>query len=345
VPLLLLNWVNLVQVSALTLLVFGLYLLKGYKHYRLVQAFFVFVLALVVANIAEEVFNTRQWYLVSPIFVVGYGPMLYLVARSLVHQSINRKGIYHFLPMFASLFFTQHPQWVIGFGTILQAIYAAMTFLLVLNFNKELLSKRSDSEDLSLTWFAWLFGVSTMVHVFDLVRLNIQPFIDLDTNLLGQLLSTIIGVVVMAVMLKKLLQYNEGILSLIEQNEIDEVSGTDDSKGDDFLSIFEHLDTDIKLKGLYRQPRLSLTDLSNQTGLQSRDISRAINLHSGLNFNDYINQFRVEDVKRAILSAPNASLLELALVVGFNSKTSFNQTFKRLTGETPSAFKKRHIKT
>jgi AraC-like DNA-binding protein len=335
-----LNWVNLVQVSGLTLLMFGVYLLKGYRHYRFVMAMFWFVLCLIVINIAEEVFNTRDWYLISPIFIVGYGPMVYLVACSLVHQSIDWKKGLHFLPMLVSVLFTHYPQWVIGIGTLLQVIYSFLTFRLVFAFNKNLFNSRSDSDDLSLTWFAWLISVSTCVHIIDLVRLNLQPYISLGINLSGQLLSTAAGVFIFAILLKKLLRYNEGTMSLIRQKETAEPVSHNESQQDDFSSIFEHVDSHIRSQHLYREPRLSLTDLSHRTGLQSRDISRAINLKGRVNFNDYINQFRVDDVKKAMLSTPTVSLLELAMAAGFNSKTSFNQTFKRLTGETPSAFKK-----
>lgn len=340
-----LHWVNLVQVSALTLLLLGVYLLKDYKHYRLVEVFFGFLLCLVVANIAEEVFNTREWYLVSPIFIVGYGPMFYLVARSLVHQPVQWKSVSHFLPMILALFFTDYPQWVIGVGTLFQTLYTMLSIRLVLSFNNGLAETRSDSDDLSLTWFAWLAGISAASHIIDLVRLNLQPYISTQWNVFGQLLNTILGVLVLAVLLKKLIQYNDGILSLIKQRDTETPSAESQDLKDDFSSIFAHIDTCISEQHLYRQPRLSLTDLSHHTGLQSRDISRAININGGVNFNDYINRFRVNDVKKAMTCSPDASVLSLALDAGFNSKTSFNTTFKRLIGETPSEFKKNHIKS
>ncbi|MFA8436978.1 MAG: helix-turn-helix domain-containing protein, partial [Marinifilaceae bacterium] len=67
-----------------------------------------------------------------------------------------------------------------------------------------------------------------------------------------------------------------------------------------------------------------------------------INQGHGLNFNDYINQFRVEEFKR-LLQDPQFSketLLAVAFEAGFNSKTTFNTAFKKFTGMTPSEYRR-----
>ncbi|PGH39455.1 MAG: AraC family transcriptional regulator, partial [Candidatus Nephrothrix sp. EaCA] len=58
------------------------------------------------------------------------------------------------------------------------------------------------------------------------------------------------------------------------------------------------------------------------------------------NFFDFINYYRIEEFKRRI-SDPQFqryTLLSIAFDVGFNSKTAFNRSFKKITRETPSAF-------
>jgi AraC-like DNA-binding protein len=66
-----------------------------------------------------------------------------------------------------------------------------------------------------------------------------------------------------------------------------------------------------------------------------------INERFQLNFFDFINQYRVSEVKERIADPKNDNftLLGIALESGFNSKSAFNRIFKKLTGQTPSQFK------
>jgi AraC-like DNA-binding protein len=62
----------------------------------------------------------------------------------------------------------------------------------------------------------------------------------------------------------------------------------------------------------------------------------------GINFNDYVNQFRVGEVKKKLLQAEWAHLTitGIAFESGFNSKASFQRIFKEQTGMSPSEFRK-----
>ncbi|WP_449397875.1 helix-turn-helix domain-containing protein [Chryseobacterium wanjuense] len=60
------------------------------------------------------------------------------------------------------------------------------------------------------------------------------------------------------------------------------------------------------------------------------------------NFFQYVNEYRIEHAKKLLKdnSKNKLSILGIAYESGFNSKTSFNTTFKKLTNQTPSEFKK-----
>ena len=96
----------------------------------------------------------------------------------------------------------------------------------------------------------------------------------------------------------------------------------------------------IQQEQLFRDPKLSLTDLAQRLDTNSRVISKTINQGFEMNFNDYINFHRVEAVKEAIRkgSTKNLTLLAIALDCGFNSKTTFNRAFKKHTGTSPKNF-------
>jgi AraC-like DNA-binding protein len=89
----------------------------------------------------------------------------------------------------------------------------------------------------------------------------------------------------------------------------------------------------------FLKPRLTLTDVSELTGLQTRDISRAINTVANKSFNDYINEYRVKHICQALDAGSPHSLTRLYTDAGFSSKASFNKVFKEYAGITPSAYK------
>ena len=91
----------------------------------------------------------------------------------------------------------------------------------------------------------------------------------------------------------------------------------------------------------YLEADLSLPELANQLDIPSHHLSRVINEQFGVNFFDFINQYRVEEVKSRINNPEfeNLSLLGIAFDCGFNTKSAFNRVFKKMTGFTPSEFK------
>ncbi|MCC2545294.1 AraC family transcriptional regulator [Hymenobacter sp. BT175] len=89
----------------------------------------------------------------------------------------------------------------------------------------------------------------------------------------------------------------------------------------------------------YLAPELTLGELATQLRTNTSALSRVINAGFGVNFNDFINGYRVREAERK-LSDPlfaHYTLLAVALESGFNSKSTFNRVFKKLRGITPSA--------
>lgn len=90
----------------------------------------------------------------------------------------------------------------------------------------------------------------------------------------------------------------------------------------------------------YLDPDLSLNDLARRLKTNTSILSPVINVGTGKNFNDFVNQYRVDAFKRQALDPANGhlSLLGIALDCGFNSKATFNRAFRKLTGQSPREF-------
>ncbi|MEA4936990.1 MAG: helix-turn-helix domain-containing protein [Paludibacter sp.] len=96
----------------------------------------------------------------------------------------------------------------------------------------------------------------------------------------------------------------------------------------------------------YLDADLSLPVLANKLNIPSHHLSRIINEQFGVNFFDFVNQYRIEEVKLRIMNPEfeNLSLLGIAFDSGFNTKSAFNRVFKKMTGLTPSEYKNNLLK-
>lgn len=96
----------------------------------------------------------------------------------------------------------------------------------------------------------------------------------------------------------------------------------------------------IAVEKMYRNPELTLTDLANQLGTNPSILSKIINRSFGKNFNDFVNEYRVLEVKEKLANPNNAHLtiMSLAYDAGFNSKATFNRAFKKFTGDSPKSY-------
>ncbi|MGI4834695.1 MAG: helix-turn-helix domain-containing protein [Janthinobacterium lividum] len=85
------------------------------------------------------------------------------------------------------------------------------------------------------------------------------------------------------------------------------------------------------------EPELTLAELAQHLRAHPALLSKVINQGCGQNFNDFVNGYRVAEARRKLADPRFAhySLVGVALESGFNSKSTFNRVFKKLTGQAP----------
>ena len=96
---------------------------------------------------------------------------------------------------------------------------------------------------------------------------------------------------------------------------------------------------------LFKESELTLANLAERLNTIPNYLSQIINEREGKNFFDFINTLRIEEFKKAVTDPANQkfSFLGLAFDCGFNSKSSFNKYFKKITGLSPTEYlKQRH---
>ena len=99
----------------------------------------------------------------------------------------------------------------------------------------------------------------------------------------------------------------------------------------------------MKEQKLYTDPNLSLDILANALDIHPKFLSLVLNNYLGKNFYDFVNQYRVEEVKERLgnLDSRNLTIEAIANQSGFKSKSSFNSAFKKQVSMTPREFIKK----
>lgn len=119
-----------------------------------------------------------------------------------------------------------------------------------------------------------------------------------------------------SVMAEKIIQQNEGEPPRIRKAK---------------RFIQEHIDQDI-----------TLSEVASSVNWSAYYFSRMFKKTTGFNFVDYLARVRIERAKHMLLN-PHLNVSEIAYEVGFQSITHFNRVFRKLTGNSPTDFRKEHL--
>lgn len=108
----------------------------------------------------------------------------------------------------------------------------------------------------------------------------------------------------------------------------------------DILKWKDKLSSLMIQKKMFENPRLTLSDVADELGTTTKTISSVVNSGFNMNFNDFVNHYRIEAVKDMLDKGEQSTstLLGIALDCGFNSKATFNRAFKKSTSISPKVY-------
>jgi AraC-like DNA-binding protein len=220
--------------------------------------------------------------------------------------------------------------------------YLAAAFRCAARHRRQLRAHRSDADRLSLRWLTAMATGQFVIWAIALVQWLVDvPHLDY---------FLIYGAVAAWVCVIGWFSLSQPPVATTAETDPVADPSLDPSPGDDGLAgdarvddVEARLSELMSRERLYREPALTIAQLARRSGYPEYLVSAVINRRLGGNFWEYVNRHRIEAV-RASLSDPAESraILELAYDAGFTSKSTFNTAFKRLVGETPSAFRRRH---
>lgn len=114
-----------------------------------------------------------------------------------------------------------------------------------------------------------------------------------------------------------------------------------ESKFDDSKEL-QRLQDLFEIDQVYLEQKLTLKMVAETLKLPQNYVSGLINSYHNANFSVFVNTYRVEEIKKRLNDPKekHKTLLGIALDSGFSSKSSFNKSFKEITGKNPSEFLK-----
>ena len=312
--------------------------------------------------------NTKiNYYLIS--LVLAIGPLIFYYIKSAIQRDFEftKRDFIHFVPVLSYILFslvvfiydrgqtgfeeTQNGPfylWMMEYLTVILAIifsiqllvYLFLSFRLYNSFRKQLEDEYSNTYKYELRWLRNFLYVFTFLFVYDSIQmLTDEYFIDLHwTQEWWYQFFSLLIVIYVGVM-----GYFTSFSDLAKVDLTSNASSLTNKKEQslDYTLELEKLRQLVEGDKLYLDPNLTLSQLSRKSKINTSQLSFIINKGLNKNFNDFINGYRVDEVKAMLLdpNKSNLSILAIAYDSGFSSKATFNRVFKRIAGKSPSAFR------
>lgn len=343
---------------------------KGIKRNNRVLSllFFLFAINLIdfAARVSGLIFPNPMVHLIDDAFFLLYGPILYFYCRAVVFHdfAFRKKDLWHVVPyaIFTCLVFlliftfdqmsgtelaskittADFPVrvYVISLFTYLHILtYLWLSWHTVKTYHEVIKDKYSSIDGIKLDWLNFMLRAFTIITIVAMIH-NLTPIFSNKIFLYASVtvLLLVTFYFINLILVKALNQ--PAIFSGITKEETEKYAMSNLSP-DDIANYKNQLTSLMLSDQLYLNPDLKSKDLAEELGISGKALSQVINQGFNQNFYDFVNTFRCEEVK-SILQGPDRkiTIIEAMFQAGFNSKSSFNKEFKKLTGQTPSQFKK-----
>ena len=342
---------------------------KSLADWTLALWLFVIAIHLLMVTIIGSKLYPVLWGIDMPL-PLFHGPLLYLYTRALTGKSMGwQQWLSHLaVPLAFYLylipFFLRSPaekMFVyenagIGYESFLLIrgvliplsgiFYIALSLFTLRQHRRAIVQQFSSLDKINLSWLRNLIIWLALIWVFVLVG---------NDNL-------IFSTVVVFIFFIGFFGIRQGLIfnqRTIAQNEEDKVESVEDDAPVQLSTTTEtakyvksglspaasealhaRLTILMRTEKIYRNSECSLMDLAEKLEAPANYVSQVINEREGKNFYDYINSLRIQEFLE-IARTPESrklTLFAIAQQCGFNSKSSFNRYFKKITGQLPSQF-------
>ncbi len=230
---------------------------------------------------------------------------------------------------------------VVGFSVML--LYLAFTIQLYINYRQKIKQYFSNIFKLELNWIRNFLIVFSLLFIYD----SVQEFVGSVIIDLGYderwWLNLCMAICAIYIGLKGYFTDTTKLNKLdfsFSPKQISIPESTKETKKEVPNTAIEAIADLMEREKPYLNPDLNLSELAKQANVTRGQLSEIINSGFQMNFNDFVNSYRVNAFKGMLKEGKHKqlSLLGIAYECGFNSKATFNRVFKKLTNFSPTQY-------
>lgn len=294
------------------------------RYYMLLMVVILFLFALKFTFITP--YKTMSWYLYGGVFFMIYTYIIIGKNYSvdiLVHTYMIVASLYNFYIMLAFWNYS-----VASFVWLIPIPLAAYVFFkrkYVLIYSLYVLFNIS---------MGYLINRS---FAFDFPKQSPEDIRISDTFLVISNVAVIALLLYFKDKIKRVEIYNEIEAKL----QTEEKSVSTLTEHDTFSEeLFEKIENLMKEKHLYKDVNFNISKLAVEMSINSSYISKAIRYRGYPNFNNYLNLYRINCVKKLLdeNDLEKVTLMYIYTEAGFSNQSTFNRVFKQIEGTTPSEY-------
>ncbi|MFD2523531.1 helix-turn-helix domain-containing protein [Emticicia soli] len=349
---------------------------KGNKVAHRYLGLFLFSMAFAITEVLLGYTNYtfQTLYLVDMAEPLNFtvAPLSFLYIQTYITERFTKSQLLHFIPFFAYLIYMSvlfyplpdthhynsylyafHPEmtrvhcdytekeWYYFFKHHVNdlmfahmVVYTLASFYIVFKaFKKEGL-KLSSNQHTKLSWARnQSVSLASIVVIFLVVK---RTFIhDLGDHILAGHITLIIYAISFSVISRSKFFHDEQQVKPTKKYE--KSSLTSDIQDNTLSKLTELMETEKP----FLNASFSLPTLAKMLAISPHHLSQILNEKIGQSFFDYIAAYRIREAQQLLSSPENAHIKieEIAEMVGYNSKSAFNTSFKKIVGQTPSQFR------
>jgi AraC-like DNA-binding protein len=329
---------------------FGLFMLFQKQLFG-IGVFFTALSVHMALNLGYENQLLNNWPNLTFTWGLLYPPSLYFYFRELLFRDFkwSHACLWHYLAWFLAVAF------VLGGGDLYRWLpvimplsvlgYLTAVIYQVYRFKQIVAEQYSSDIKPVIRWSIFILLNYTLIIAFDLVRSLIHYFSPQSEPWMGPLQSVLLLILVNLMLIKRITR--PAVFNGISEKDRllasagfknDSSQSIDNAKREELSALIVQLEQLMRQQELFKEPGVTLKDVADALGVHSKKLSIAINQVKGERFTDYIAALRVDAAKQRLQQTLDP-VTTIFYEVGFNSKASFNNTFKKIVGETPSQYR------
>ncbi|WP_026776353.1 AraC family transcriptional regulator [Polaribacter sp. Hel_I_88] len=320
--------------------------------------------------------TTREILFFVPFMqVLLIGPVIYFYTKSLLNTAfkISTKELLHFIPallylMYSLIIFITDKlildefyfyadgrdkdlaNWYQSAGVISMSFYLILSLIHYSNYKKLVFEKVSFAESILFQWIQNFLIAFLAIIILRVLLFVLNPeWGEFGSQFWHYIMFSFVVLYISingyanSVKMSFLSDVNSENINVFDEIEIKEKPKQEVINQQEIKIWKEKILQLIQEEKIYKNPKLTLFDVAKLLNTNTKTVSNSINSGFEMNFNDFINKYRIEAVKEKLKNGEHqkSTLLGIAFDCGFNSKATFNRAFKKNTSLSPKDYLKK----